>query len=143
MPYSIPSDEEIVDALENILSRMKGIDSLKKLRRLVIKELRMKDNDLTVGSERLRKLAVTAPFVKTEIETTQAQGKQDLKGRCPVCGGELEMTKNETIFGGEVTLGYVCSRCPYWTTLKRRIPTRYRFEYKKKDEVEEEDEEES
>ena len=32
-----------------------------------------------------------------------------------------------TVFGGTVTLGYRCSRCGYWTGLRKRVPTRYVF----------------
>ena len=130
MPYSIPNDEEIRDALKNLLRRRKGINSLRKLREQEIKELKVKDPGYTVSPDRLRKIAANAPFVKLSIKARQGE-KKNLKGKCPVCGERLKMTKNETIFGGTVTLGYKCVNCPYWTTLKRRIPTRYRFEYEK------------
>ena len=130
MPYSIPDDKEIRDALKSVIRSRKGVNSLRKLRELVIKELKIKDPDYTVSSERLRKIAANAPFVSLKIKTREGK-KKNLKGKCPVCGSKLKMTKNETIFGGTVTLGYKCINCPYWTTLKRRIPTRYRFEYNK------------
>jgi len=133
MSYSIPSDEEIEDSLRYVMRRNRGVNSLQKLRRLVLKQLHNHDSDYTVSSKRLRKIAVTAPFIKTKIETTEGEKKKPLKGRCPVCENRLEKTKNETIFGGSVTLGYKCEKCPYWTTLKRRIPTRYYFEYEKED----------
>ncbi len=131
MPYSIPDDEYLKEALHRVIKRNKGISSLKKLKKLVIKELKIKNPDYTVSSERLRKIAVTAPFIDVTIESRRNDSIKDLKGRCPVCDGLLKKTKNETIFGGTVTLGYKCMRCPYWTTLQRRIPTRYRFEYDK------------
>ena len=130
MSYSIPGDEEVESALRYVMRRNKGIDSLRKLRKLVLKELKNKDPKYTVGFDRVRKLAVTAPFINTKIYARKGERKDSLKGRCPVCGNKLEKTKNETIFGGSVTLGYRCQECPYWTTLKRRIPTRYSFEYK-------------
>ena len=133
MPYSIPSDEEIEDSLRYVMRRNRGINSLQKLRKLVLKELRNQDPEYTVSSERLRKIAVTASFIKTEIAARKGEKKKQLKGKCPVCGNKLEKTRNETIFGGSVTLGYKCEECPYWTTLKRRIPIRYDFEYKKEE----------
>jgi len=133
MSYSIPNDEEVQDALRYVMRRNKGINSLNKLRDLVLKELQNKNPDYTVGFERIRKLAVTAPFIKTNIYARKSEKKGSLKGKCPVCSNKLEKTKNETIFGGSVTLGYKCQKCPYWTTLKRRIPTRYSFEYNKKE----------
>lgn len=138
MSYSIPSDKEVKRALRYVMRRNKGINSLTKLRELVLSELKNKHPDYTVGSERIRKLAVTAPFIKTDIYARKSDRKESLKGKCPVCGNELEKTKNETIFGGSVTLGYKCQECPYWTTLKRRIPTRYSFEYKA-EEIDDED----
>ncbi len=131
MAYTIPDDDEIVDALRAVMRRMKAVGSLRKLREFVIKELRFKDRDYTVGHERLREIAVTAPFVNTHIEARHVEERKDLKGRCPVCSGKLDKTKNETIFGGTVTIGYECDSCPYWTTLKMRVPIRYRFEYYK------------
>ncbi len=131
MSYSIPDDEKILDALRSVMRRMKGIGSLTKLRSLVIKELKIKNPDFTVSHERLRKLAVRVPFLKVNIKARKNDRSKDFKGKCPVCGGNLKTTKNETIFGGTVTLGYKCIQCPYWTTLKRRVPTRYHFEYDK------------
>lgn len=133
MHYSIPDDDEIEDALKYVMRRMKGINSLTKLRKLVLKQLKNIDGDYTVSSERLRKIAVTSPFIKTTIYTRKGKKKKKLSGKCPVCGGKLELTKNETIFGGTVTLGYKCTECPYWTTIRRRIPIRYSFEYKKEE----------
>ncbi len=130
MAYSIPSDKEVEKALRYVMRRVKGVDSLRKLRKLVIRELQNNDPDYTVGIDRLRKLAVTAPFIKVEIYARKGKKKKSLKGKCPVCGNKLEKTRNETIFGGSVTLGYKCKECPYWTTLKRRIPVRYYFEHK-------------
>jgi len=137
MSYSIPSDEEVQDALRYVMRRNKGINSLNKLRKLVLSELQNKNPNYTVGFERTRKLAVTAPFIKTDIYARKSDKKGSLRGKCPVCGNQLEKRRNETIFGGSVTLGYKCKECPYWTTLERRIPTRYSFEYnpeEKKDE---------
>lgn len=133
MPYSIPSDEEIEDSLRYVMRRTRGVNSLQKLRKLVLKELRNYDPEYTVSSKRLRKIAVTAPFINTEIDARKAEKKDSLRGKCPVCENDLERTKNETLFGGSVTLGYECEECPYWTTLKRRVPTRYNFEYKKEE----------
>ncbi len=130
MSYSIPSDKEVMDALKYVMRRNKGINSLNKLRNLVLSELKNKNPNYTVGFERIRKLAVTAPFVNTDIYARKSDKKEPLRGKCPVCGNKLEKRKNETIFGGSVTLGYKCKQCPYWTTLERRIPTRYSFEYK-------------
>ncbi len=131
MPYTIPPDEEVLDALRSVMRRVKGIGSLTKLRMLVLKELRNRDPGYTVSHERVRKLAATAPFLKVSIEARQNEGLKGLKGKCPVCRGKLKSTKNETIYGGTVTLGYRCTQCPYWTTMKKRIPTRYRFEFDK------------
>ena len=131
MPYSIPSDEEIRDALKIVMKRMKGVGSLRKLRKLVLRELRIKNDEYTVSSQRLRKIAVTSSFIHTNIKARKDEDVDSLKGKCPVCGNKLNMTKNETLFGGTVTLGYKCTECPYWTSMKRRVPIRYGFEYEK------------
>ncbi|MFO8109147.1 MAG: hypothetical protein R6U17_01295 [Thermoplasmata archaeon] len=129
MPYSIPDDEEVLDALRSVMRRMKGINSLTKLRTLILKELKNRDPSYTISRERLRKMAARAPFLKVSIDARQKDKVKSLRGKCPVCGGKLKTTKNETIFGGTVTLGYRCTQCPYWTSLKRRVPTRYHFEF--------------
>ncbi|MGM0510918.1 MAG: hypothetical protein ACQESD_07350 [Thermoplasmatota archaeon] len=131
MPYSIPSDEEIRDALKIVMKRMKGVGSLRKLRKLVLRELRIKNDEYTVSSQRLRKIAVTSSFIHTNIKARKDEDRESLEGKCPVCGNKLNMTKNETLFGGTVTLGYKCTECPYWTSMKRRVPIRYGFEYEK------------
>ncbi len=131
MPYSIPSDEEIRDALKIVMTRMKGVGSLRKLRKLVLRELKIKNDEYTVSSQRLRKIAVTSSFIHTNIKARKDGDRESLKGKCPVCGNKLNMTKNETLFGGTVTLGYKCTECPYWTAMKRRVPIRYGFEYDK------------
>jgi len=123
--YRIPSDARIRESLARILSTRQIVDSQRKLKQLVDKDLRG-DEKYRVGEPRLRLLAIESGLVNLEIRCRDTQEMRSLV-RCPVCGERLKKVRNMTVFGGTVTLGYRCGRCKYWTGLKRRVPTRYVF----------------
>jgi hypothetical protein len=131
MSYSIPSDEEIEKALFEVLKDFRTVNSQNNLKKLVTKKLNKKKKKYGVGSSRLRHIALNSDFVKIEIHTREGDPRK-LLNKCPVCGGSLKKIKNLTIWGGEVTIEFRCSKCSYWTGKKKRIPTRYIFQLKKK-----------
>jgi len=126
MAYRLADDETLLKALREALSGRQTMDSQRELRQRVLAELRKTDPGLTVGGPRLRRLAITSDLARIEIEWRESD-KRRARSRCPVCGSELKPTRNETVFGGTVTLGFRCPRCPFRSTLKRREPTRYIF----------------
>jgi uncharacterized protein with PIN domain len=71
-------------------------------------------------------LALESGLVELEVRCKEVPGLRSLF-RCPVCGHRLKRVKNMTVFGGSVTVGYRCPNCPYWTGMRRRVPTRYIF----------------
>ncbi len=129
MGYKIPSGEQVLTALRSVLSRRRIVNSQRRLRALVEKELQ-KEDDYRVGGVRLRRIALDADMVDLEIICRESDTRRSLI-KCPVCGERLKKVKNLTVFGGTVTLGYKCPACPYWTGLKQRIPSRYIFTRKK------------
>ena len=101
------------------------VDSQRKLKRLVEKELKAEEV-FKVGGERLRRIAIDSKLFDLRILTRET-GKRKSSVNCPVCASRLQRLRNMTVFGGTVTLGYKCGTCGYWTGLRRRVPVRYIF----------------
>ena len=130
MSYHIPSDERIVRAIRQVFHRYRFVSSQYRLKTLVERELRTKDKDFGVSGSRLRLLIITHDLATVEIHSREGDPRRVLT-RCPVCNHTLNRVKNQTIWGGEVTLEFRCGRCGYWTGKKKRIPTLYVFHQKK------------
>jgi hypothetical protein len=128
MTYNIPSDEAIKKALINIFKEIHIVNSQKELKKLVEKDLKTKENAFGVSGKRLRNIALHTDFIKLDIHSREGDPKKILS-KCPVCENSLKRVKNLTIWGGEVTIEFRCSKCGYWTGKKKRIPTRYTFHY--------------
>lgn len=123
--YRIPTDDRVVESLRRILTTRPTVDSQRKLKQLVERDLKG-DERYRVGEPRLRLLAIESGLINLEIRCRDTQEMRSLV-KCPVCGSRPRKVRNMTVFGGTVTLGYRCDRCKYWTGLKRRVPTRYIF----------------
>ena len=130
MRYHIPSDQQVERVIKRILKNYHTVNSQKKLRELVTKDLNKKKKSYGVSQERIRKIAINSNFVKVEIHSREGDPKK-LLNKCPVCDNVLKKVKNLTIWGGEVTIEFRCVNCGYWTGKKKRIPTRYIFYLKK------------
>ena len=131
MNYHIPSDEQVQKALKKIFLKSRTIDSQTKLKNLVESELKTKDKNYGVSNSRLRNIAINSNFIKLDIHSREGDPHKTLN-KCPVCNYSLKNVKNLTIWGGEVTIEFRCDNCGYWTGKKKRIPTRYIFQAKKK-----------
>jgi len=131
MSYCIPSDEQITEALNKVFKEFHVVQSQNKLRDLVTKELDTKKKKYGVSAKRLRIAAIKSGFIKLDIHSRDGDPKKVLR-KCPVCGFVLDKVKNLTIWGGEVTIEFYCRNCGYRTGKKKRIPTRYAFQLKKK-----------
>lgn len=123
--YRIPSDERVRASLARVFSTRQVVDSQRRLKQLVEKDLRG-DEKYRVGGRRLRLAALESGLVDLEIRCRETPEMRSLV-KCPVCVERLKKVRNMTVFGGTVTLGYRCPRCKYWTGLRRRVPTRYIF----------------
>ncbi|UCG68849.1 MAG: hypothetical protein JSV09_13810 [Thermoplasmata archaeon] len=126
MPYKIPQDDEVLRAIKNVMNRQGVVNSQTKLKELVERDLHVTDKDYHVSPRRLRVLALSSDDVRVEIHCRESDTKKGIS-KCPVCNHKLKLVKNKTIFDGVVIIGHECTHCPYWTGLKRRIPTRYVF----------------
>jgi len=131
MSYHIPSDEQVEKALKKVLTKFRTVHSQTNLKTLVTKELITKKKEFGVSGIRLRDIAINSNFVKIEIHSREGDPKKVMTN-CPVCNSSLKRVKNLTIWGGEVTIEFRCTKCGYWTGKKKRIPTRYVFHLKKK-----------
>jgi len=126
MQYYIPTDEQIITALRKVFSDYRTIQSQRRLKVLVEKQLKSLKKQYHVSEGRLRKLVLTKKLARVEIHSREGDPHKVLV-RCPVCDSHLNRVKNLTIWGGEVTLEFRCSFCGYWTGKKKRIPTLYVF----------------
>ena len=129
MSYLIPSDDQIKDALRNILKKFRVVQSQNRLKNLVKKELDTKKQKYGITGNRIRNVAINSDFIKLEIHSREGDPKK-IMNKCPVCNSVLKRVKNLTIWGGKVTIEFNCPNCGYWTGKKKRIPTRYVFHHK-------------
>ncbi|HLE47862.1 MAG TPA: hypothetical protein VI818_06150 [Candidatus Thermoplasmatota archaeon] len=129
MGYRVADDEAIVAALRSVLDANKSIVSQRLLGDLALAELRQQDKEVSVTSERVRRLAAIQKFVRLEVRTRRGP-REKVLNRCPVCGTALGRLKNQTLFGGEVTLTLRCPQCHYSTGKRKRIPTLYVFHWR-------------
>ena len=129
MPYHIPSDENIIDAVKKVFKKYHTVSSQLKLKDLVEQELQTKTKQFHVSEPRLRVLVIHQKLARVEIHTREGDPNKILH-RCPVCNGSLKRVKNLTLYGGEVTLEFQCSQCGYWTGKKKKVPTLYVFHVK-------------
>ena len=126
MVYHIPSDDDILRAVEKVFRKYHTVTSQHKLKKLVEKELQTKKKQYHVSEQRLRALVITNGLSQVEIRTRDGDPDKILH-KCPVCCGPLQRVKNQTIYGGQVTLELRCDICGYWTGKKKKIPTLYIF----------------
>ena len=129
MVYHIPSDDDVLGAVKNVFQRYHTVTSQHKLKKYVEKELQTKKKQFHVSEPRLRTLVLNSGTVYVEIHTREGDPDKILH-KCPVCAGPLQRVKNQTIYGGEVTLEFRCNICGYWTGKKKKIPTLYVFHKK-------------
>lgn len=127
--WALASDEAIRTAIEDVLRERRIVRSQHKLKELVQARLAQEYPGVKVSEPRVRFLAVNLPTVQLDIHCRFTDTRTAMS-RCPVCGSELRQVKNQTVFGGTVTLEHRCRKCPYWTGVKRRTPTYYIFTYR-------------
>ncbi|MCI4344496.1 MAG: hypothetical protein L3J87_02590 [Thermoplasmata archaeon] len=114
-------------ALELLRASHRPYASQKSFAAEIVRRLRRADPELAVGGTRVRRLLLETPGVIVRVRYGERPGPPPTE-RCPVCGGDLRPIPNRTLDGTTVTVGYRCTRCAYWTRLRRRVPVRYIFE---------------
>ncbi len=130
--YRIPKSDQVIIAIRDVMARYKVVNSQKKLKELVERELNQNNENFKVGGTRMRLLAINTGIAQVEVHCKETEQEKEPLSNCPVCGSKLKKSKNQTVFGGTVTLGHTCPTCTYWTGMKRRVPTRYVFNIKRR-----------
>jgi len=124
--YHIPPEKELAQAIVNVLRTNPVVSSQEKMLFLVRKELRETDSRYAVTGPRLRRTAISTGKVVIETHCRETGDRRSTLS-CPVCGSSTNIVKNQTLFGGEVSLAHRCGVCEYWSGLDYRMPVRYRF----------------
>lgn len=128
MAYKVPSDEEVVVAIQRVIYKHGTITSQRKLKLEVEKELATLDPLYRVGPSRVRTLAIRSQFIHTEINYRKNRDSAKNKiSKCPVCGAGIKKIKNLTLQGDTVILGYDCTSCNYTTDKSIKMPAKYIF----------------
>ena len=130
--YRIPKSDQVIVAIRDVIARYKVVNSQKKLKELVERELNQNNENYKVGGTRMRLLAINTGIAQVEVHCKETEQEKEPLANCPVCRSKLKKSKNQTVFGGTVTLGHTCPTCTYWTGMKRRVPTRYVFNIKRR-----------
>ena len=126
MSHKLPSEEDIAKAIVSCLSEHGVVNSQRKLGELVRQKIKGEESSYIVSDKRIRKIAISRKLVELELKYKEER-YSSLPHKCPICGSRLKRLRNMTVYGGTVTLGYICNGCKYWTGLKRNVPARYIF----------------
>lgn len=126
MNYRIPPEEILSEVIKGILNDRSVINSQKALSKYVNDVLKSMNPEYTATEGRIRRTLINNALGKIEIHARESD-ERSKAGRCPVCSSKMIRIRNQTIFGGTVTLGYKCLKCPYWTGIRKRVPIRYIF----------------
>lgn len=125
--YRRPDPDAVRRAARRALARSgRSFSSQAALRRHLLKLLREEEPLFSLGGKRMRRLLVSEPGIHLKVRYAERPSRRPLS-RCPVCGSSLAAIRNRTLLEDRVTLGYRCTKCGYWTHLKRRVPVRYEF----------------
>lgn len=126
MVYRIPSPKVLEDSIRRIIREQQSITSQRRFTELVLEDLRKKNPDYKVSEVRLRRMALLKNIARVTIQYRETRDPSR-KGRCPVCSSPTEELHNLTLEDQKVELGFKCTKCPYWTGPRKRVPVRYIF----------------
>src|SRR5207253_11383047 len=110
--YRIPSDDRVRDSLVRILSTRPMVDSQRRLKQLVEKDLEG-DEKYRVGEPRLRHLAIESRLGDLEMRCRDTEGVRSLI-KCPLFGGRLEEARNITVLGRALVTRHRMDPCQDW-----------------------------
>lgn len=126
MPYRIPDDDRLEEAIRAVMERDIQIRSQTMMTSLVLSELRKESEDYRVSGERIRRVAIERSILRIYIDYNQHDDRSS-PDVCPVCGYPMTSVSNSTLAGGKAKIGRRCTKCPYQTGTKLRTPGRYTF----------------
>ena len=130
MPYRIPSDEKLAEAVFVVMYRNQQVVSQKEMAALVLRELEKDGGEYRVSGERIRRLIVNKDMAQLAIDYNESDS--ELPDVCPVCRNPLTSVKNSTLDGGTIEIMRKCTRCPFSVGSVNRTPGRYTFIRKKR-----------
>lgn len=122
--YKILTDEEIADAIRDVLKRHREVESQRLLHELVLQKLKEENQYCILTGNRVRKIAAKSKGVKILVEKRRSSKKAK---NCYVCGGELEVIKARDLYGGECSAGKKCKNCGFKIDKENLMPKRYIF----------------
>ena len=127
--YRIPPADLVASlAQRELRAARKEAPTQAMIHRSVEARLREEDPAFRLGPARLRSILLRSPRVSVRIQYAQRPSRRPLQW-CPVCGEEIRPLRNRTLEGDTVILGWRCTRCPFWTPVRRRVPARYAFRW--------------
>jgi hypothetical protein len=126
MAYRIPSAKVLEDSIRKVIREQQSIPSQRRFAELVLEDLHRKSPEYKVGEVRLRRMALHRNLARVTIAYRETK-EPSRKGRCPVCSSPTEELHNLTLDDKRVELGFKCTKCPYWTGPRKRVPVRYTF----------------
>jgi hypothetical protein len=126
MPYHIPDEDRLSDAIFSVMYRNQQIRSQSEFTRLVRKELEKDGKEYKVSEERARLIAIRRNLANITIDYHESDDS-GMPDECPVCRNPMTAVMNMTLDGGSRELRRKCTVCPYTVGSKRRIPGRYTF----------------
>ncbi|MDR3075413.1 MAG: hypothetical protein LBU30_05195 [Candidatus Methanoplasma sp.] len=126
MPYRIPDEDIISDAVSSVIGRTPHIETQAELLRLVRDELLKRDGEYRVGVERIRRIGLERGILKVSIEYRESDAGT-VPHICPVCGNAMSSVMNRSLDGDPVEIGRKCVLCPYAVGRTVLVPSRYVF----------------
>lgn len=126
MSYKIPSEENVIKIIIDLIKKDRIIYSQQIFKKKVEDCLTKIDNEYKISRKRVRLLAIKSNVIKLKIET-KTNKMIDKLILCPVCGSKVTPIRSKTVYNWEITVGYECKICSYWTGKKKQIPRRYIF----------------
>lgn len=120
-------EETIVEAIRKVMQKNPRVESQRRLAELVCKELENDVDEVHLGADRIRRIAVNAHLVKIEIEYRDSS-QNFAPDLCPVCRNLMVQLCNSTLTGEITEFKRKCSVCTYSTYGGRgKKPARYTF----------------
>lgn len=127
MAYRIPSEAEVIKAIENCMVRTPHIRSQRMLYDIVSTELMCMDEGYRISGERIRRIGVKHGLFSLEIHYARTDRHMDMRV-CPVCGKFLRSVRNMTLDGESVEVMRRCDFCGYAMKGAAKKPARYVIE---------------
>lgn len=124
MAYRIPGEQQVADAIANVMVRQPHIRSQKEFVMLVSTELMCIDQDYRISAARMRRIGIKRRLITVSI--SYAHDERGLSGYiCPVCSEELSSVMNRTLDGGSIEMKRICRHCGYKADPGSSRPCRY------------------